>query len=483
MRSLSLRGKRLAWVLCGGSALGLSAARLEAQDGSAPGCARVAGHSTCSPWDCYAPPPSIRHAVPVPPGYEAAPPREPGEAPPPPPPPADSTDPMPPMPPMEPMADALGDATAAFDPGQSVAGFGASFAANSIGDFIGAPFTFQLQEAGPDGVFGTADDVEVDAASPFSTRTFKIFEGQNARPQDRIFGSLNRFSDVGDINDNNLYRYLVGFERTFLDGRASFGMQLPFYTVDPATVTLVNQDGSERASLGRFGLDSSDGNQSDVGDLTFILKYALYYDECSLDTFSVGVAYTAPTGPDTIANVDTNIDVEFENRGAVQPFAGFLTSLHGNWFAYGFSAIDIPIDSDDTTFWFNDLGIGYYLAQPCSEFITAIVPKLEVHVISPIENRRQNFVARIDDGDSNQRPILLRTDGDNDGDGTAQGVLEIHNQVNITAGVTFEIRRNVTFTFAYVAPVAGPSPFDHELQFQLQCFGGGGRGPMGFGAY
>jgi hypothetical protein len=261
-----------------------------------------------------------------------------------------------------------------------------------------------------------------------------------------------------------------------MNGRGSFGLQLPFYTVDPSSVAFVRN--GQTFDVAQFGLD--DETQSDIGDLTFVLKYALYYDECSLDTLSIGVAYSAPTGPDTIADVDTFIDVEFENRGTIQPFAGFLSTLHGNWFAYGFSAVDIPIDSDDTTFWFNDLGIGYYMSQPCSDFLTAIVPKLEVHVISPIENRLQPFRILDNETFGGGGPNFAVEDDVADPE---EDVLEIHNQVNITAGVTFEIQRNATLTFAYVAPVAGPSPFDHELQLQLQIFGGGARGPMGFGVY
>ena len=476
MRSLSLARKRQHWVLWSGLFLGLSTASLEAQDVRQPGSIRLASHCASSALDCYAPPPVMYPAMPGQPAVpgQPAPPMEPGAEPPPPP--GDSTEPAP-MPPLDTMADIPGESFAAFDPGQSVAGFGGSFAAaNAIGDFIGAPFTFDLVEDGADGIFGTSDDVEFDATSPFSTRTFKIFEGQNARPQDRLFASLGRFSDIGDVDDNNLYRYLVGFERTFLNGRGSFGMQLPFFTVDPTSTSVVGANG-QSVGVGQYGLDGD--SQSDIGDLTFILKYALYYDECSLDTFSVGVTYTAPTGPDTIADVDTFIDVEFENRGSVQPFAGFLSSLHGNWFAYGFSAIDIPIDTDDTTFWFNDLGIGYYMARPCANWFTAYVPKLEVHVISPIENRLQSFSIRDEETFGVSGPNFS-TDPTQDDD---SGVLEIHNQVNITAGITLEIRRNTTFTFAYVTPVAGPNPFDHELQFQLQIFGGGARGPLGFGIY
>jgi hypothetical protein len=473
MRSFSLNGRSLRWALAGGACLGFAASRLQAQDVRRPPALPPRSNCPASPLDREPPPPGVQPAMP---GWPIAPPQAPGEVAPPAP--GDATAPPAPAPQAMPsMADSLTEPMAAFDPGQSLAGLGRSFAAaNAIGDFIGAPFSFDLVETGGDETFGTGDDVEVDVTSPFGTRTFKIFEGQNARPQDRVFFSFNRFSDVGDVNDNNLYRYLVGFEKTFLDGRGSFGVQLPYYTVDPAELTLVSAIGTERAEIGQFGL--SPETQSDVGDLTFILKYAVSYDPWSLDTCSVGVAYTAPTGPDTIAGIDTPVDVEYENRGSLQPFVGFLNSLDENWFTYGFTAVDIPIDSDDTTFWFNDLGIGYYLGNSWSDSITAIVPKLEVHVISPIENRNQSFTIRDDRVGQMMTNFSTRQDDDDD-----TGTLEIHNQVNITAGLTLEVRRNVTFTFAYVAPVAGPNPFDHEIQFQVQVFGGDSRAPLGFGVY
>jgi len=351
---------------------------------------------------------------------------------------------------------------------------------NAIGDFIGSPFSVDIFELGSNLVGGGGDDTRIKQASPFITRTFKIIEGQNARPQDRVFGSVNYFNNVGDVSDNQLVRYLIGFEKTFLDGRASFGMQLPFFTVDPAVAT-ARGSGPPGTTTQVSQLGLGENMQSDVGDLTLIFKYALCYDECSLDTLSVGLAYTAPTASDTIADVDTFIDTEFDNEGALQPYVGFLKTIGDKWFAYGFSAIDVPLDDHDTTFWFNDLGIGYYHKRPGAGCITAIVPKLEIHFASPIENERLVFTIDDPQGASQNRTLSTRIIEDLGP--VTDGFLQLHDQVNLTAGVTLELNETSTLTFGFVTPMAGPNPFNYELQLRLQVFGGGAAGPFGFGIF
>jgi len=72
----------------------------------------------------------------------------------------------------------------------------------------------------------------------------------------------------------------------------------------------------------------------------------------------------------------------------VQPYLGSLWTLN-NLFVQGFSAVDIPTDSNDVTFMFDDIGIGYFLLRGGgqSRWITALAPTFEVHVNTPLSHR------------------------------------------------------------------------------------------------
>jgi hypothetical protein len=73
----------------------------------------------------------------------------------------------------------------------------------------------------------------------------------------------------------DVHRELFGFEKTFLDGNASFELRAPVFQV-----------------AGNRGVEGGD-----FGDLTVLVKYALLHDRQSGDVLSVGLALTAPTGP------------------------------------------------------------------------------------------------------------------------------------------------------------------------------------------
>src|SRR5439155_26421533 len=106
------------------------------------------------------------------------------------------------------------------------------------------------------------------------------------------------------------------------------------------------------------------GPSVDIGDLTVILKALLWEDRDRGLLLSAGVAVTVPTGPDSFAGVPSVVGA-FHNT-LVQPYLGSLWSLN-NLFVQGFSAIDIPTDSNDVTFMFDDIGIGYFLMPDSGE--------------------------------------------------------------------------------------------------------------------
>jgi hypothetical protein len=272
-----------------------------------------------------------------------------------------------------------------------------------------------------------------------SLRGFKITEDEAPGPQDRVYVTFNYFNRVnedvnrrfgGDIHNVMVYRETFGAEKTFLDGDFSLGLRVPLNSIDAESA-----------------LPGVGGSSTDIGDLTFILKYALWRDRKTGDLFSVGLAVTAPTGPDSFGNLETFR--AFHNT-ILQPFVGYRWSS-GDFFIHGFTALGTPTDTNDVTILFNDVGIGYFFrhGQEQNPFISAVVPTFELHVNTPLNHR----------GALNPEDIA--------------GAPDI---VNLTTGVTFEMRQQAELAVGLVTPVTGPKPFDFEVLVQFNWrFGAGAR--------
>jgi hypothetical protein len=264
-------------------------------------------------------------------------------------------------------------------------------------------------------------------------RGFKIADDESPRPLDRVYVAFNYWDDVNaevnrrfgsDVHDVRVFRETFGLEKTFLDGNASIGLRVP---------------------LNSLGADSLfpalDGTSSDIGDLTVILKYAPYLDRESGDVFSVGLAVTAPTGPNAFAGSEAVVAL---HSTVLQPYFGYIWHV-GDVFVHGFSSIAVPTDSRDVTLFYNDVGLGYaaYRSTDAGRFLTAVVPTVEAHVNTPVNHRgafRQGDVAGTPD------------------------------VVDLTAGANFEFYRRSRLGLGVATPVTGPRPFNVEAlaQFTLR---------------
>jgi hypothetical protein len=274
-----------------------------------------------------------------------------------------------------------------------------------------------------------------------SVRSFKIAENDSPFPRDRVYFGFNYYADVNkavnrhfgsDLESLRVYRATFGVEKTFLDGDVSVGLRLP--------VNTLNAD-SRVPGLG--------GDSTSAGDLSVILKAALWGQPEQNRLVAAGLAVTAPTGPSRFAGFD-NISPGVHST-VLQPFVGGVCG-HGDFFVHGFAALDVPTNSDDVTMWYTDIGLGWFLyrKEMATGFLTAVVPTLEVHVNSPL----------------NHRGVLRSTD--------PAGTPDV---IALTAGTTFEINRRATFAVGFVTPLSGPRPFDWEVLAQLNIrFGdAGGR--------
>ncbi|HXG08839.1 MAG TPA: hypothetical protein VNK04_03540 [Gemmataceae bacterium] len=261
-------------------------------------------------------------------------------------------------------------------------------------------------------------------------RSFSIAENESPQPRDRVYFTFNYFSDINEdvnarlgnvIRNLHAFRYQFGFEKTVLNGTGSFGLRLPVNTL------------SADSDFELFR-----GTDTAVGDLTAILKYAPWYNRDTGDLLSVGLAVTAPTGPDAFAGSPAVVPL---HSTVLLPYLGYILNAE-RWYIHGFSSVSAPTNSDDVTLLLNDVGIGYWLLRDRSgcRRLTAVIPTFEVHVGTPLNHR-----GALDFGDPAGTP----------------------DWVDLTGGITLEWAGTATFAVGFVTPVTGPKAYEWEVLAQV----------------
>jgi hypothetical protein len=190
------------------------------------------------------------------------------------------------------------------------------------------------------------------SSSQLSNRTpvtsfgaFKISENESVSPTDRVFATYNYYNVDGlHGNSSSINREVIGFEKTFLDGRASFGVRAPYTEVGD-------------------GL----GGSSDFDSLSLIFKYAFFQNRETGTTLTGGLVVTVPTGPDISLGFGSPVDPTL-----LQPYVGYCLNF-GRFYVEGFSEIIVPTDTRLSTFVGNDIGVGYRLEA------IPVIPIFEVH--------------------------------------------------------------------------------------------------------
>jgi hypothetical protein len=257
---------------------------------------------------------------------------------------------------------------------------------------------------------GTPREVLIPVGSRYNG--IQITDNDNPRPTDRAYFGYSFYDDIGaslnpGVGGGDLQRQIAGFEKTFLNGDASFGMRLPF----------VQQYGP-----GLYG------NQV-VGDLTLLWKYALVNNRQTGDVLSGGFVLTTPTGGDPgLVLVDGS---SIPHSWLFQPWVGFIRTFD-RAYLMGISNMIVPSNSRDVTLWGNSLGAGYWLYRdPGQRILTGIIPSAEVHVRTPLDHRNR------------------------------RGLVYMQDQVNLTTGLHFRFTR-ATLSGAVCVPLAGPRPWAIE---------------------
>lgn len=266
------------------------------------------------------------------------------------------------------------------------------------------------------GPVGTANADLVSRVPIVARGAFKITENESPRPVDRFYINYNYFSAVNQnfgapgVPRLNLHQQTLGLEKTFLDGNMSVGVRVPF--IQPENTEYLGD--------------------SQVGDVTLILKSILLQQQGGPGLISGGLAVTVPNGRGQVSTV-TGEEI---HPTLLQPFVGYYLGPD-RAFVQGFTSVVIPTDDRDVTILFNDIGVGYYVYQNPTATLAAIVPTAELHINTPLNHRG----SRVD-------PV-----------GFADGV-------NVTAGFQFLFQR-ATLAIGASTPVTGPQPFDIQALVQL----------------
>jgi hypothetical protein len=276
----------------------------------------------------------------------------------------------------------------------------------------GAPSSAVSSPVSPSSVTAVRGNVLAALApSPFHT-AIKITENESPLPQTRFFFHYNFFSNVDKsflppgIAPSDLHRELVGGEYAFLNNTASIGLRLPIFQLT----------------------GNSDFEDSHVGDLSIIFKYALYYNRSTGNVLSTGMVLSTPTGQGVQVPGASTI-----NPVIFQPFVGYICNA-GPAFVQGFTSLVVPTDSRDITILYNDIAVGFWLYRNddrCA-FLTGIIPDVELHVNTPLNHR-----------------------------GITDTPLGFTDTVDFTGGAYFNFGR-ATLGTAVGFPLTGPKPFDIE---------------------
>jgi hypothetical protein len=286
------------------------------------------------------------------------------------------------------------------------------------GTTVGAVQRGQVQGV-PRGQIRVLSGGVVAAVAPLPYRaSFNITENESPRPIDRVYVSYDYYNNVDavlrfpGVPSSDLHRETIGFEKTFLDRNASVGLRLPFLQL----------------------VGNKDVEDSQVGDLSIIFKYAFYNDRSTGNLLSGGMVLTAPTGQ------GLRIDGESTLHSTVlQPFAGYIVNFNRAFYVQGFSSLAVPTDARDVTLLFNSMAMGYwiYRSDERDRLLTGVVPVAEFHVNTPLNHR-----------------------------GTDHAPIGFADSVNFTGGSYFFLRRAVLGA-AVGTPLTGPRPYDFEVNATL----------------
>ena len=258
----------------------------------------------------------------------------------------------------------------------------ASFASNPaiIGDFFGGGLQF---------IGATPDPFTAPLVG--GDRIFKIVENMSAFPTDRVFFNYHAFTNAVTSANNqelDLYRYVLGIEKTVLDGNVSFEIRVPF-----ATGLNANQDISPVANP-----DSNQGTE--FGNIAFAIK-ALLIRRRNM-SISAGMGLSTPTGQDSKLLQGTSLFATFKNEAFFfQPFMAMLyepnqrtwvqfvsqasIAANGNSFILNGGESGV-VQDQSLLFLTTSVGSWIYRTNDSAQLIRGVAPILELHYSTTMQD-------------------------------------------------------------------------------------------------
>lgn len=341
----------------------------------------------------------------------------------------------------------------------------------------------------------------------FGGNRLNVAEANSTLPTDRLIFSYRHLSNafesniIGQTAMTDIEHFVVGFEKTFLDGMGSVQFQVPLLRqLDSDLNVYQDSFGSNLPVSDRHG---------ELGNLATTIKLLLI--ERSTCALGGGVAVTAPTADDAsiIGDFDTTFplaqspavsatspssfffDAYFDNHTVnLVPFLAWAIRPNNGFFHQGFIQVDAPLNSSparivsqgtitpDTIYdpeTFNveaegrvkqrtllrtNLAFGYWFRQADRQAIVrGIAGMVEVH-----------YTHALDDPNSLVVPLATFTDPSTINDPfslniTAGGPGGNVDIVNLSTGLVLDMG-SCQITNGVVVPVSGNERYDRAFDFE-----------------
>jgi hypothetical protein len=288
----------------------------------------------------------------------------------------------------------------------------------------------------------------------------KLADNNSPLPRDRVFFDYNYFHNARIIaGGKSVNRFTPGFEKTFLDGLASFEFRVPMLATLDSDLRL---DGNNQVM---------NAHNNEFGNLTMILKGLLWYDQSV--AISGGMGITVPTADDLrlYDSFDTEL-LRIQNETVyLTPYLAFLCTPNDTFFYQAFLGIDVAANGNqvsvnefqtgmrpigrftDQSLLMVDLAVGAWLFRDRFETrgLSGLATMMEVHynqTLGAMDSVEGDFVA-VGAIDGNRRERAF---------------------VNMTAGLTALFGQRTTATVGYGTPISSDRLFDGELRAFLNRY-------------
>jgi hypothetical protein len=283
----------------------------------------------------------------------------------------------------------------------------------------------------------------------------KYFDDGSPLPQDRVFFDYSHIGAFGGLGTSiDVNRYVVGMEKTFLDGFGSIEVMVPF-----AGTLNSDQNGGQGQAV----------NNAEFGNVGLLLKGTLFRNPNFAVTAGMGVS--VPTADDSRILYAGQPVVDIRNQAwLLQPVVGAIWAPNDRFYAQVGLQLDIDPSGNpvyvrepgdelvrggvltDQTYLYASGAIGCWLYRSDVGFLSGVSLQGELHYDRTLDKR-----------DVVQAASVLVADANSDVD-----------VLDATVGVNFAFCDRATLALGVSFPVAGERLYDWNLTAQLNIrFGPG----------